>query len=147
MLLRSGCITAAGDVTADRGKGGLHMTAKLKFSVSEFPDRVLVAVTGEIGVTAEDQFREALTSALSQETPCLVVDLAGVPFMASAGVGVLMGIRAVLAARDASLVLCSLSPAVARVLEVTGAADLIPVAADPKDAATDCEPEQAQPAG
>ena len=123
------------------------MAGKLKFSTAEFPDHVLVSVTGEIGVAAEDQFREALTSALSQETPCLVVDLAEVPFMASAGVGVLMGIRAVLAARGASLVLSAPQPAVARVLEVTGAADLIPVAEDPAKAATECDPGQPQPAG
>ena len=123
------------------------MAGKLKFSIAEFHDRVLVSVTGEIGVAAEDQFREALASAISQETPCLVVDLAGVPFMASAGVGVLMGIRAVLTARGASLVLSSPQPAVARVLEVTGAADLIPVAAAPEHAATECEPGQRQPAG
>jgi anti-anti-sigma regulatory factor len=58
-----------------------------------------------------------------------------------------MGIRAVLAARGASLVLSAPRPAVARVLEVTGAADLIPVAEDPAKAATECEPEQRQPAG
>jgi len=123
------------------------MAGKLKFSTAEFHDRVLVSVTGEVGVAAENQFREALASAISQETPCLVVDLADVPFMASAGVGVLMGIRAVLAARGASLVLASPQPAVARVLEVTGAADLIPVAAAPERAATECEPGQPQPAG
>jgi anti-sigma B factor antagonist len=123
------------------------MAGKLKFSTAELQDRVLVSVTGEIGVAAENQFREALASAISQETPCLVVDLADVPFMASAGVGVLMGIRAILAARGASLVLASPRPAVARVLEVTGAADLIPVAADPEHAATECEPGQPQPAG
>ena len=123
------------------------MAGKLKFAVAEFQDRVLVSVTGEIGVAAEDQFREALVSAISRETPCLVVDLAGVPFMASAGVGVLMGIRAVLAARGSSLVVSAPQPAVARVLEVTGAADLIPVAADPAKAAIECEPEQPQPAG
>jgi anti-sigma B factor antagonist len=121
------------------------MAGKLRFAVAEFSDRVLVSVTGEIGVAAEDQFREALASAVSQEPPCLVVDLADVPFMASAGVGVLLGIRAVLAARGGSLVLSSPRPAVARVLEVTGAADLIPVAADPENAATECEPDQAQP--
>jgi anti-sigma B factor antagonist len=107
---------------------------KLSFSVAEFPDHVLVSVTGEIGVAAEDQFREALGSALRQEPSRLVVDLADVPFMASAGVGVLLGIRSVLAARGGSLVLSSLRPAVARVLEVTGAAELIPVAADAEKA-------------
>jgi len=106
------------------------MADKLSFAVAEFPDHVLVSVTGEIGVTDEDRFREVLASALSQEPARLVVDLADVPFMASAGVGVLMGIRSVLAARGGSLVLSSLRPAVARVLEVTGAAELIPVAAE-----------------
>ena len=84
-------------------------------------------VRAQIGVAAEDQFREVLASAVRQEPPRLVVDLADVPFMASAGVGVLLGIRAVLAARGGSLVLSSPRPAVTRVLEVTGAAGLIPI--------------------
>jgi anti-sigma B factor antagonist len=105
---------------------------------------VLVAVTGEIGVGQEGQFREALASALKDEPPCLVVDLAEVPFMASAGVGVLMGIRSVLTARGGSLVLSSPCPAVTRMLEVTGASDLIPVAPGPGQAATDCAPDQEQ---
>src|SRR6202012_5221369 len=116
------------------------MAGKLKFSTAEFHDRVLVSVTGEVGVAAENQFREALASAISQETPCLVVDLADVPFMASAGVGVLMGIRSVLSARGGTLVVSSACPAVARVLEVTGASALIPVAAEPGQATTECGP-------
>ena len=110
----------------------------------EFPDHVLVSVAGEIGAAAEDQFREALVSALRQEPRCLVVDLADVPFMASAGVGVLMGIHAVLAGRGGSLVLSSPSPAVARVLEVTAAAELIPVVAKAENATTKCDPGKAR---
>jgi anti-sigma B factor antagonist len=116
------------------------MADKLGFSVAEFPDHVLVSVTGEVGAAAEDQFREALVSALRQEPQCLVVDLAEVPFMVSSGVGVLLGIRGVLAARGGSLVVSSPCPAVARVLEVTGATDLIPVAANAEKATTECAP-------
>ena len=119
------------------------MTGKPAFSVAEFSDHVLVSVTGEIGVAAEDRFREVLVSALKTEPLCLVVDLAGVPFMASAGVGVLLGIRSVLSARGGSLVLSSPCPAVARVLEVTGAAELIPVATE-TEAAAECVPGQGQ---
>jgi anti-sigma B factor antagonist len=116
------------------------VTDKLTFSVAEFSDHVRVSVTGEIGVASEDQFREVLVSALKPEPRCLVVDLADVPFMASAGVGVLMGIRRVLSARGGTLVVSSPCPPVARVLEVTGAADLIPVAAEPEQATTECGP-------
>jgi anti-sigma B factor antagonist len=123
------------------------MADKLRFSITERPDHVLVSVTGEIGATAENQFREALVSALRPEPLCLVVDLAQVPFMASSGVGVLLGIRGVLAARGGSLVLSSPCPAVARVLEVTGATDLIPVADHAEKAVTECAPGPGQLAG
>jgi len=83
------------------------MGDQLSFSVLESSDRVLVSVTGEIAAGAEHQFREALVAALKPEPRRLVIDLAGVPFMASAGVGVLMGIRAVLTSRGGSLVLLS----------------------------------------
>jgi anti-sigma B factor antagonist len=66
--------------------------------------------------------------------PRIVVDLSRVAFMSSAGVGVLMGVRRVLADAGGSLVLASPHGEVAQVLSITGVAEVIPVAASVADA-------------
>src|SRR5215469_789780 len=92
----------------------------LTFSVSHEPGYVVVSVAGEIDAGTEREFREALTSALTDGVPWLVVDLAQVTFMASAGIGVLMGVRQVLAAGGGSLALASAHGEVAQVLVLAG---------------------------
>jgi len=106
----------------------------LNFSVSDGPGYVVVSVAGEIDAGTEEQFRDALTSALSRGALRLVVDLAAVPFMASAGIGVLMGVRRVLADEGGRLALASPHGEVAQVLTLTGVSQVIPVTASVTDA-------------
>jgi anti-sigma B factor antagonist len=114
-----------------RGRG----EAPLAFSVSQGPRGcVVVSVAGEIDAGNEDEFRDALTSALAGRVR-LVVDLTRVTFMASAGTGVLMGVRRALAAGGGSLALASAHGEVAQVLAVAGVDKVIPVAASVADAA------------
>jgi anti-anti-sigma factor len=54
--------------------------------------------------------------------------------MSSAGIGVLMGVRRVLADAGGSLVLAAPHGEVAQVLSITGVAEVIPVAASLADA-------------
>ena len=77
----------------------------------------------------------ALASVISCGALRVVVDLARVTFMASAGVGVLMGTHRVLAAQGGSLVLASPSPAAGRVLFLVGLDQVIPVTSGVADAA------------
>ena len=106
----------------------------LNFSVSDGPGYVVVSVAGQIDAGTEQQFRDALTSALSHGATRLVVDLAAVPFMASAGIGVLMGVRRVLADEGGRLVLASPHGEVAQVLSLTGVSQMITVTASVTDA-------------
>jgi anti-sigma B factor antagonist len=100
----------------------------LTFQVREGPGYAVVAVAGEIDAGTESRFRDALTSVLSRGVLRLVVDLSGVPFMASAGIGVLMGVRRVLMDSDGQLALASPHGEVAQVLKLTGVSEVIPVA-------------------
>jgi anti-sigma B factor antagonist len=109
-------------------------SASFNFSVSDGPGYVVVSVAGEIDAGTEDQFRDALISALSRGAMRLVVDLDAVPFMASAGIGVLMGVRRVLADEGGRLVLASPHGEVAQVLSMTGVSQLIPATASVTDA-------------
>jgi anti-sigma B factor antagonist len=94
----------------------------------------VVSVSGEIDASTEQRFRDGLTSVLSDGVVRVVVDLEGVAFLASAGIGVLMGVRRVLADDGGVLVLAAPHGEVAQVLAMTGVSDVIPVAPSVADA-------------
>lgn len=101
----------------------------LAFSVSREPGYVVLSVAGELDASTEQRFRDALTSVLTHGVPRIVVDLSHVTFMSSAGIGVLMGVRRVLADEGGSLALVVPQGEVAQVLSITGVAEVIPVTA------------------
>src|SRR5215475_1290750 len=111
-----------------------QMNDELTISVSAEPGYVVVSVAGELDVATAAQFREQLASVISGGARRIVVDLARATFMASAGIGVLMGTHRVLAAQGGSLVLASPSPAAARVLSLLGLDQVIPVTGSVADA-------------
>jgi anti-sigma B factor antagonist len=94
----------------------------------------VVSVSGDIDASTEQRFRDGLTSVLSDGIVRVVVDLEGVAFLASAGIGVLMGVRRVLADGGGVLVLAAPHGEVAQVLAMTGVSDVIPVAPSVADA-------------
>lgn len=80
---------------------------------------MVVSVAGEIDAGTEWALRDVLTAVLARGIRRVVVDLAGVAFLASSGIGVLMGARKVLAAEGGSLVLAAPRGEVAQVLSLT----------------------------
>ena len=106
----------------------------LTCSVAYGPGYTVVSVKGEIDASTEESFRDRLTSVLSDGVTRVVVDLKGVNFMASAGIGVLMGVRRVLADGGGHLVLAAPHGEVAQVLAMTGVSDVIPVTKSVADA-------------
>jgi anti-sigma B factor antagonist len=94
----------------------------------------VVSVAGDIDASTEQRFRDGLAAVLSDGVLRVVVDLDGVAFMASAGIGVLMGVRRVLADGGGLLVLAAPHGEVAQVLAMTGVTDVIPVATTVADA-------------
>jgi anti-sigma B factor antagonist len=106
----------------------------LSYSILQGPGYAVVSVAGEIDAGTECKFRDALTSGLAHGALRIVVDLAGVTFLGSTGIGVLMGTRRVLAAEGGSLVLAAPHGDVAQVLSLTGVGEVIPVTATVVDA-------------
>jgi anti-sigma B factor antagonist len=109
-------------------------TDSLAFSVSREAGHAVLSVTGNVDAGTEQRFRDALTSVLAHGVARIVVDLSRVAFMSSAGIGVLMGVRRVLADAGGSLALAAPHGEVAQVLSITGVAEAIPVAASVADA-------------
>ena len=106
----------------------------LSFSITEGCGYVVVSAAGEIDAGTERALRDVLTSVPTHGALRVVVDLAGVTFMASSGIGVLMAARRVLAAEGGSLMLASPRGEVAQILSLTGVSEVIPVAPTVADA-------------
>lgn len=83
-------------------------------------EATIVHVGGEIDVYTAPALREHLDEHISQGRLLLVLDLAGVSFMASTGLGVLVGrLKLVRAANGAMLLVCS-SERILSVFSITG---------------------------
>ncbi len=74
---------------------------------------------GDIDVTSAIELRAVLAERLSGERPRLVLDLGGVPFVDSSGIGVLVSANRRATQAGGALVLAALGPGVLKVLELT----------------------------
>lgn len=78
-----------------------------------------LTVNGELDVATADELRQAGVDALTPITGTLRIDLSGVPFIDSAGLGALIGIRNA-AGSSVTVLVQNAQPQVRRVLEITG---------------------------
>lgn len=71
------------------------MTARAatSFSVDETPRAAVVRATGEVDAASSAAFRAALERAVDTGRPLVVVDLADVSFLDSAGLSVVFGVQ------------------------------------------------------
>lgn len=90
---------------------------------------VVCTVIGELDVASAPKLRAELVRlvAESEGPPRVVVDLAGVDFLDSTGLGVLLGGLKRVRARDGALVLCRAEPQVRKVFEVTRVIEILPI--------------------
>ncbi|HEX3752104.1 MAG TPA: STAS domain-containing protein [Streptosporangiaceae bacterium] len=100
---------------------------QLRVSVSGGDSYIVVTLAGESDVYTYDQLRGALETEAGRGIALLVVDLAGLEFMDSTGVQVLLDVRVLMHDRGGKLVLARPQNTVARVLNLVGADQLIPV--------------------
>lgn len=92
----------------------------LGIDVTDRGDWAVLAVTGEIDVATAPQLREALVGLVGDERSRIVVDLSGVDFLDSTGLGVLVGALKRARSHDGELALACAQPRVLRVFEITG---------------------------
>jgi anti-anti-sigma factor len=100
---------------------------ELRISVTSGPACTLVVLAGECDLNTGRKLRDVLMSEVSRGTQRLILDLSALDFMDSTGMQVLMSARTLLNVRGGTLALVSPQPVVARILELTGADQLIPV--------------------
>jgi anti-sigma B factor antagonist len=119
-------------------------------STAEAPDRLLlqyrlvsgvavVSVSGEVDVSTCGVLRSALLRVVTDENyRGLVLNLAGVTFIDSAGIGVLVGVWRRVSAIDGGLAVAMPSPQVQRVLNATGLTKVLSVYGLEADAVQAC---------
>ncbi|MCG3126211.1 MAG: Anti-sigma-B factor antagonist [Phycisphaerae bacterium] len=98
------------------------------------PTLCLFEVKGEIDIRTSPELHDALMRAVADRPARLVLDLAGVTYMDSSGVGTLVEIKRQLERNDGTLVLAALREQVKGLFEITRLDKFFKIAASVEDA-------------
>lgn len=98
----------------------MNPTAHLAIVTEHDGQRSVLRLRGELDASNRDHLRGAISSALENHPPLLVVDLSGLGFMDCAGLSVLAWAHKCLAGCGRHLVITGAEPAVQRLLQLTG---------------------------
>ena len=100
-------------------------------TVVELEDGIkMITLQGRMDIDGTQKIDTRLTVATASESANIVVDLSGVDFMSSIGIGVLVRAANALKQRRGKIVLLSPQPGVFRVLETTQINTVIPIVYD-----------------
>lgn len=94
----------------------------LTLSTREVDGRTVVSVGGEIDVYTAPKLRDLITELVAAGTYDIVVDLEGVEFLDSTGLGVLVGGLKKVRAHDGSLQLVCTQDRLLKIFRITGLA-------------------------
>lgn len=83
------------------------------------PPYTVVAVTGEIDVSTSPHLRDTILELLERQKRRLVIDLDGIDFLDSTGLGILVGASKRLRAAGGTLTLVCSQPRILRTFKVT----------------------------
>jgi anti-sigma B factor antagonist len=106
----------------------------LRLDVSEQASWSVLAVGGESDVATAPRLREQLISLVNDQRYRIVVDLDGVDFIDSTGLGVLIGALKRVRTHDGDLALVCSEPRILKVFEITGLLSVFSVHASVADA-------------
>jgi anti-sigma B factor antagonist len=96
-------------------------------TVSKEGDQTVLALAGDLDVYTATHLRERLVDLIADARPDLVIDLAELAFVDSTGLGTLVdGMKRVRQA-GGSMALRSPTPAVQRVIDITGLSRVLPL--------------------
>jgi anti-sigma B factor antagonist len=88
---------------------------------------MVLEVSGEVDLHCAPQLRAELVRVTEVPSPQIVVDLAGVSFIDSTGIGVLVGGLKKARERSGEIAFCSPQTRVKRVFEITGLLQALPL--------------------
>jgi anti-sigma B factor antagonist len=90
-------------------------------------DRTVVSVTGEIDVYTAPKLREQIVSLVDEGQYHLIIDMSGVEFLDSTGLGVLVGGLKRVRAHDGSLSLVCDEERILKIFRITGLTKVFPI--------------------
>jgi anti-sigma B factor antagonist len=96
-------------------------------AVSEQQGWVVLAVTGELDVATAPRLRQEAVRLTSSGNHRLVIELSGVGFLDSTGLGVIVGILKRTRTHGGELALAGAEPQVRKVFEITRMSDILPI--------------------
>lgn len=99
----------------------------LGLEVSERNGWAVLAVQGEVDVATAPRLRERLISLVNEGRNRIVVDLEGVDFLDSTGLGVLVGALKRVRTQDGELGLVCTEGRILKVFEITGLTKVFPM--------------------
>lgn len=97
---------------------GMGSASSLITADDELGDGRIVRVHGEIDYSRSPEFRAELVAILKSHPKRVVIDLAGVPYMDSSSIAVLVEVLQIQRRAGGKLVLCCLQPKVRSVFEI-----------------------------
>lgn len=103
-------------------------------SVTQHDDLTLIALRGELDLATQADFRARLIDLLVGGSVHLVLDLSGLTFLDSTGLGALIGIRRRAHALQGSLTLVCPTPAVMKLFTIVGLEKVFDIRDDLDDA-------------
>ena len=92
----------------------------LRYSVRREPDLAVIEVAGELDLGSVEQLREVALDIFATGQMNLALDLAGVTFVDSTGIGAIVDISNHASERNGSFTILNPSPQAMRVLQITG---------------------------
>jgi anti-sigma B factor antagonist len=113
--------------------GGIS-TVELGIDVSKTDSHAVVDVKGEIDVYTAPKLREKLIELVSEGSYDVVVNLEGVDFLDSTGLGVLVGALKRVKAHDGSLSLVCTQDKILKIFKITGLTKVFPIHASVEEA-------------
>jgi anti-anti-sigma factor len=100
------------------------MEDELKIRTSRDGNTATVAAAGEIDLSTVDELRSAVTGA-ADDVEELLLDLTGIEFIDSAGLGGLLELRSTLRSRNVTLQISADDGPVRQAMEITGLSELL----------------------
>lgn len=90
-------------------------------------DWSVIEVKGEVDVYTAPKLREKIVDLVNQGSTQLIVDLEGVEFLDSTGLGVLVGGLKRVKSHDGTLALVCTKPKILKVFSITGLSKVFPI--------------------
>ena len=103
------------------------MEQDIEIEVRNRDGSTVVAARGEVDVATAPALRDGLEEALEQDIGAVVVDLTGVTFIDSTGLGVLIGARRRCMEAGRELRVVVPEPRILKVFEITGLTELFAI--------------------